>query len=197
MAKRGRAPRGYSGPQSRGYNSYNATSSAYKLDTEYVQPPHYPVEPQYNYYNNAAVLERKRGKELRRAEKRAARAAIRTEAFDFSIIAMFAVLFAGTILMMVSSAKVTEKRVELSKMEAEITSLQNENSALLSEIADDVNLEYIREQAQTRLGMAEPKSHQIIYIEVPKESYTVQNDSGAANKENSLVSGIINFFKKD
>ena len=39
-------------------------------------------------------------------------------------------------------------------------------------ISEKLNLDYIRERAANELSMREPLPHQIVYIELPEESYT-------------------------
>ena len=48
-----------------------------------------------------------------------------------------------------------------------------------------------------RLGMAEPQPYQIVYIDVPKQSYTVQHADDEAEQEPSVLSKISNIVKKD
>ncbi|MDR4022670.1 MAG: hypothetical protein Q3W84_02480, partial [Eubacteriales bacterium] len=55
-----------------------------------------------------------------------------------------------------------------------LSTLQNENIVLASEISDTINLDYIENRAVNELGMSEPQSYQIKTISVPEQSYTVQ-----------------------
>ena len=45
--------------------------------------------------------------------------------------------------------------------------------------------------------MSEPQPYQVVYINVPKQSYTVQHDTEETTAEASLVDRILDFFKKD
>lgn len=48
---------------------------------------------------------------------------------------------------------------------------------------------YIEQEAKTRLGMIEPQAYQIVYIDVPKQSYTVQYEAQAEEKEKGFGIG--------
>jgi len=62
----------------------------------------------------------------------------------------------------------------------------------------NIYLEYIKQEAMKRLGMAEPQTYQIVYIDVPKQSYTVQYAADENEKEEpSFFASILNFLKKD
>ncbi len=65
-------------------------------------------------------------------------------------------------------------RYQISSLKDELSTLQNENIVLASEISDTINLDYIENRAVNELGMSEPQSYQIKTISVPEQSYTVQ-----------------------
>ena len=65
-------------------------------------------------------------------------------------------------------------RVNNNILKTELSELKNENLNLMSEMTDNTDLVYIEQEAKTRLGMVEPQSYQLKYIDVPKQSYTVQ-----------------------
>jgi len=63
---------------------------------------------------------------------------------------------------------------------------------LTSKINDNTDLEYIEKEAKTRLNMTEPQPYQIVYIDVPKQSYTVQYE--AEEEKNDDNFGLNSFF---
>ena len=71
-------------------------------------------------------------------------------------------------------SSVAEMRYQISSLKDELSTLQNENIVLASEISDTINLDYIENRAVNELGMSEPQSYQIKTISVPEQSYTVQ-----------------------
>ena len=49
-----------------------------------------------------------------------------------------------------------------------------------------------------RLGMIKPQPYQIVYIDVPKQSYTIQYAADEITEEDtSFIASIWNFFAKD
>lgn len=108
------------------------------------------------------------------------------------------VVFACCIITMVTYASIAEQRVKLENMKEKLSTLQNENTILQSKISGDMNLEYIEEQAKTRLGMSEPQAYQVVSIDVPKQSYTIQySGEGSKQKEKTFIERFSDLFKKD
>lgn len=70
------------------------------------------------------------------------------------------------------SALVT-KQGQLQTIKAEIRALKSTVSLTESKISENLNLDYIRDRASRELGMREPAAHQIVYIQLPKQSYTI------------------------
>ena len=58
-------------------------------------------------------------------------------------------------------------------------------------------MDYIKQEATERLGMSEPQSYQVVYIDVPKQSYTVQYAEDDGVESTSLLDKIKNILKKD
>ena len=87
---------------------------------------------------------------------------------------------------MVTNAEVDRQRVENNKLRDELSQLKNENLNLQSEITDNTDLAYIEKEAKTRLSMTEPQPYQIVYIDVPKQSYTVQYSAQEKKAESSF-----------
>ena len=85
-----------------------------------------------------------------------------------------AVVFAGAIVTTVSFAVVAEQRVVNQELLDELGVLQSANQALRAEVTEQMNLDYVEQEATQRLGMSEPQNYQLVYINVPKESYTIR-----------------------
>jgi len=140
--------------------SYNTTSNAYVYDYEYM------------------ALEEDRVRKQKVQEHRAIRQkeAVKRKSVvhRLKFVAAIAFVFAGCILTMVTNATVDRYRVNNNKLRTELSTLKNENLNLVSEMTDNTDLVYIEQQAKTRLGMVEPQGYQLKYIDVPKQSYTVQ-----------------------
>ncbi len=65
------------------------------------------------------------------------------------------------------------KQGELQAVKSEIRELKSELSFTESKISERLNLDYIRDRASKEFGMSEPLPHQIVYIQLPKQSYTI------------------------
>lgn len=168
-------------------NSYNTTSVAYE-----TLPQYYPSK------NEDAKKERI----LQARREKAERLRDRVISFKFAIAVAF--VFGCCILTMSSYARVVEKREQISTLKSELSKIQSENNALSAEIAEQVNLEVIEKEAIERLGMAKPQQYQIIYIDVPEQSYTVQYSNSETKKNENkgfsisdIFSKVLSIFEKD
>ncbi len=87
---------------------------------------------------------------------------------------VMAVIFLGCVGFMGSGVLVQNIEMQIRQQKNELSELQAQNAILEAELAEQIDLEYIKQEALTRLGMAEPQSYQVVYIDVPKQSYTIQ-----------------------
>lgn len=164
---------------------YSAGSEAYELDPIYRK----------------GELEEKR----RRYEQKKARQAQqqRIEAFSHRVkfIAAMTVVLAGCIAIMIPHTMIVKQTRVNNALRDELSQIKSENVSLEADIANKVNLEYVETEATERLGMSEPQSYQISYINVPKQSYSVQYDveeEEENTEENGFAfAGLGGLFKKD
>ncbi len=155
---------------------YNTSSNAYDFDREIYEREN----------------ERQRAEEQKRLERQAE--SVKRKSFvhraKFTIAIFF--VFAGCIVTMASNAAVDRQRVVNNDLKDQLAQLKNENINLQSKINDNTDLAYIEQAAKTRLGMSEPQPYQIIYIDVPKQSYTVQYEAETEQEKEGF--GISKFF---
>ena len=136
----------------------------------------YELQPDYTPYRV-----REEEEERRREAARIAKEAERENKVSFAkMVGVAIMLFIGCIAFMGMHVMVDQAEV----------SLRREKSKL-------EDLKYIKQEATERLGMSEPQPYQVVYINVPKQSYTVQHDTEETTAETSLVDRILDFFKKD
>ena len=76
---------------------------------------------------------------------------------------------------------------------ARLNEISENNKNLETELAKNLDLEYVEYIASSELGMQKPASHQIVHINVPKESYT---EKGQVSNEETLITKIKNLLKK-
>jgi len=163
-----------------GYTKYNYSSNAYAYEPA---PKH--------YYNEEEELRRERAKKEKiHAETEMHRAS----AHKVKLTAAVLVVFLGCFAMMTSYAAVTQQRMTNNALKDELAYLKTENTSLQAEISDSVDLEYIKSEAVNRLGMTEPQPYQIVYIDVPKQSYNVQYASAETVEEEFTFKALLNFF---
>lgn len=135
--------------------------------------------PQQNRYytdgNLAYQLEPEKNVPVRQP-KRAPQPRIKHKPPVHSIHVYFvmALVFLGCVGFMGSGVLVQNKEMQIRQQKNELSELQAQNAILEAELAEQIDLDYIKQEAITRLGMAEPQSYQVVYIDVPKQSYTVQ-----------------------
>lgn len=82
------------------------------------------------------------------------------------------VLFTSAFLYINSYASLRAKQGQLIELKNNMIAVKSAISETQATISEKLNLDYIRERAANELGMREPLPHQIVYIELPEESYT-------------------------
>ncbi len=163
-------------------------------------------EGSYYTYGNVAYDMEQREVPIHREEKREQnlrmkRALERRENRMNTVRVLLAVfiLFAGCIVFMGMHVMVANAEIELRRQRDKLTDLKAQTTNLEAELAEQVDLDYIKKQATERLGMTEPQPYQIEYIDVPKESYTIQYDTDDSEKKKTGVglSSVWDFFAKE
>lgn len=176
------------------YSNYNSSSAAYayQVDASSAQPIlDDPILTEQEYIRETKKIEIKRARAVEAAIDKRERLVHRLKLS----IAMLGV-FSGCFVTMASYASVARQRIENAKLNDELIGIQNENVSLQAEISDKVDLAYIESEAVNRLGMAEPQPYQIVYIDVPKQSYTVQYGAVESEEENKFsIASITKLFK--
>lgn len=169
----------------RGSSYYSYGNVAYDIEPEYT--PYYPNE---EHKDGNALKEKSHKAEVRENRVTA-----------LKLIAIIVLLFAGALVFMGMHVRVINEGVELRREKTELADLKSTNAMLQSELTEQIDLDYVKEQATTRLSMSEPQSFQVVYIDVPKQSYTVQyaaDTADTADKESSSkFSNILSRLKKD
>ena len=147
----------------------------------------YELQPDYTPYRV-----REEEEERRREAARIAKEAERENKVSFVIV-----LFIGCIAFMGMHVMVDQAEVSLRREKSKLEDLKSANAILEAELTEQLDMDYIKQEATERLGMSEPQPYQVVYINVPKQSYTVQHDTEETKAEASLVDKILDFFKKD
>ena len=93
-------------------------------------------------------------------------------AFGVQVSICGAVLFACALLYIQSYSELRAKQVELNQLKSEKIEVMNQITGVEAQMAKKLDLNEIRVRAINELGMQEPLPYQIVYIDLPKESYT-------------------------
>lgn len=84
-----------------------------------------------------------------------------------------ALIFTMALVNLVVFASNSTRRDKIIDMQEQVATLQEENMFLEDSIEESLDLKKIENEA-LKLGLQKPAEYQIMYISVPKESYTVQ-----------------------
>ena len=153
----------------------------------------YELQPDYTPYRV-----REEEEERRKEAARIAREEVRENHISsVKMLGVALVLFIGCIAFMGMHVVVDNAEVSLRRQRSTLEDLKSANAILEAELTEQLDMDYIKQEATERLGMSEPQSYQVVYIDVPKQSYTVQYDADDAAESASLLDKITNFFKKD
>ena len=153
----------------------------------------YELQPDYTPYR-VREEEEERRKEAARIAKEEAR---ETRISSIKMIGVALVLFLGCIAFMGMHVMVDQAEVSLRRQKSMLEELQSANAILEAELTEQLDMDYIKQEASERLGMREPQSYQVVYIDVPKQSYTVQYAAEEVKEESSLLDKVKNIWKKD
>nr|WP_302596143.1 hypothetical protein [uncultured Cellulosilyticum sp.] len=82
-------------------------------------------------------------------------------------------VFLGSFFYIHQYAEFSARQKELRVIKNEIRDTKSKISLTEAKMSEKLNLDYIRERASKELGMSEPMAHQIVYIELQKDSYVV------------------------
>lgn len=74
-------------------------------------------------------------------------------------------------------SRLTESSKHITAMQEELTQLKEENNTRYNAVMDSVNLEEIREKAQTDLGMVYAAAGQVVEYEKPSTDYVKQYEN--------------------
>ena len=93
-------------------------------------------------------------------------------AFGMQVLICGGVLLALSLLYVQSYSQLRAKQIELNELKSQKIDIMNQMTQVESQMAKKLDLNQIRERAVNELGMQEPLPYQIVYIDLPKESYT-------------------------
>lgn len=161
-----------------------------------------PVEEEYAPPKKRVKKQKKPNKSNQSVRKKIAMEGRANRAYSIKIVLVLSVFFCGTLAFMWSSAMVTAQREETQKYKDKLADLKSQNALLAIDVAEQMDLDTVKQIATEKLGMVEPQPYQIQYIDVPEQSYTIhyKDDTEKPEEkdtENALVRTIVGLFKKE
>lgn len=162
----------------------------------------YDIEPIEEEYAPPKKRVKKQKKTNQSVRKKIAMEGRANRAYSIKIVLVLSVFFCGTLAFMWSSAMVTAQRVETQKYKDKLADLKSQNALLAIDVAEQMDLDTVKQIATEKLGMVEPQPYQIQYIDVPEQSYTIHYKDDTEKPEdketeNALVRTIVGLFKKE
>ncbi|PHV71085.1 hypothetical protein CS063_07070 [Sporanaerobium hydrogeniformans] len=97
----------------------------------------------------------------------------RVLALKLSLCGLF--VFVCTFMYVHIYSTLATAQAELKTVKNQIRETRSTISYTQAHISEKLNLDYIRQRASRELGMAEPLPYQIVYVELPKQSYTLSS----------------------
>lgn len=140
---------------------YNYTSEAYKLEPNY--------DYKYETKPKKKITKPKKVKYIL-AEKN-----VKLWSFKLVFFMVTTFIFLGVIVSI--NALIIQKKIQFNKLTVNLEEIVSNNKYLETELATKIDLDEVERLAVQNLHMNKPLSHQIFYINVPKESYTIKNNS--------------------
>lgn len=85
-------------------------------------------------------------------------------------------------------------RTNLVELQDRLVETKEDNEYIRVSIDENIDLDMIQSEAM-KLGLQMPAEYQIVEINVPKDSYTVQYSSGSSETEEGFWAFLKNIFK--
>jgi len=87
----------------------------------------------------------------------------------------FALLFVTAVCFVIlyRFSVIAEMSAQMGKLTSQYNNLRDENRMLRVEIETSIDLDHVKQVAETKLNMHKPDDYQIVLVSVPKSSYSV------------------------
>lgn len=172
---------------------YSYSSEAYK---------YYPEEDDYNYSSRKKRKRVKTRKKTKKAKAPSMQYEIAVnEKQEHSLRTYFSIciVFACSLVTLCSYAANSKQKEYISSLNDELKHIQENNAFLETELVQSIDLGTVEKIAKTKLGMQKPEEYQQVYINVPKQSYTIQyeNVSDVNLEKKFSVEKVLNYFFKE
>lgn len=170
-----------------GYGDYNNRS--YSSHRRYNNA-------RYNYTSEAFDYASEITPPLKKKKKKVVYSRVR-EAAPLSLLKTYgtiAVIFCFVLTLLCIYASNSAMRTDLVELQDRLEQTKEDNEYIQISIDDSIDLEKIKTEAM-KLGLQMPAEYQIVEIEVPKDSYTVQYNSESTETEEGFWDLLKKIFK--
>ena len=113
------------------------------------------------------------------------------------IIGVFIVAAIAFVIIYRFSA-IAELNYQMGMLNDQYNQIRDENRKLKVDIETSINLDRVKEIAETKLNMHKPERYQLVLVNVPKNNYGVVMDQEYINekvKETSLIENLVGIIK--
>lgn len=97
-------------------------------------------------------------------------------AFGLQISICGVVVFICAMFYVHSYSLLRAKQTQLNDLKQQKIDVSNQITSVEAQMTEKLDLDYIRERATNELGMQNPAAYQIVYIDLPKKSYTTYHE---------------------
>ena len=160
---------------------YQYETSPRKIEPDFI--PNKKTKKQQD--KNREIKEKIKKEAKEKANKKRAENALKKK-----IIIYIAVVFTMLLVVSYRNSLITENFNKVKSLKTELATLQKENQQTEVSIESNLNLNKIKEEAKSKLGMQDLTNDQKIYINLPKKDY-VQSST-----DNTDVETEKNWFEK-
>ncbi len=144
------------------------------------------AKAEYNYYPE--IIEEPKPKQLHKKSKKV-RTVNKTMYISIAII-----LFITSLFILIRYAKITEARLEITRLENQVAELKKEKLDLEANLEALKSTTMISEIATNNLGMVYPDEGQIVYISVDKNSEMDFVENNMTEKLKEVFNNFSSFF---
>ena len=135
----------------------------YNVNNYYTYNSNLAYDEYYEQENNRYDIRVEKTRGLSKAQPKMG--AISAIMVSFAVVAIFALLFQYAQLCTLDNS--------IKNVKSEISQIEDEIYNADVQIAETLDVNYIKKIAVGKLGMVEPNDSQLMYISVPNENYTV------------------------
>lgn len=164
----------------------------YKYNSRYKNNHYNYTSVAHNYAPEYDYIPKKRNRPIKKIQKeRYVKAEQGLKIFSLKFFVALVIVSTFIVGVVFIEALTIQRKFEIESLTATLKEINENNKNLETELAKNLDLDYVESKAILNFGMQKPASHQIVHINVPKESYSEKNN---IQKEVSIWEKLTNLF---